>query len=151
MNHKAENKISKVALKGMKSVVASSLKKSGLDSGSSKQAASVIVNNTIGVKSETSHPLRGSVPSHPKVTVQVNSGNLAAGFGVRSKTTLGHDPLRLQNRASVRSMPSPSASVEIDMPIVNKEHLQMQVGGSVKVEKNRKPAYGVRGEIRARF
>lgn len=152
MNHKTENKIGKIAHKGLTSAVASSMKRGGLNSQASKQAASVLVKNMTGVKSGAPNSHQPSSASlKPKVSVQVNSGNIAAGFGVRGKAVLSTHPLEMRQKASIRTMTSPNASIELNMPVINKEHFSVQVGGTVKFEKDRKPEYGVKGELNAKF
>ena len=118
MNRKQQQKTGKAVIKAMKSAMASPLKKAGLDSGSSKQAAAVIVNNAFGVKSAAqAADNKAFALSNPSATLQVNSGKVAAGHGVRGQVTVSGAPLGIQNKMSVRSMSSPNASIEINLPI----------------------------------
>lgn len=149
MNYKKENKLGRGIYKGMKTGVSSVMKATGLDSGISKQAAAVVINNALGLKSDTGTPSY-TVPK-PSVSVQVNSGNIAAGHGIRGKVSVGQEPLRFQQKASIRTMSSPNASIELNFPIASKEHFRMHVRSSLKIEKGKKPGYGVGSEIKAEF
>lgn len=152
MNRKQQQKTGKAVIKAMKSAMASPLKKAGLDSGSSKQAAAVIVNNAFGIKSAAqAADNKAFALSNPSATLQVNSGKVAAGHGVRGQVTVSGAPLGIQNKMSVRSMSSPNASIEINLPIVNKKNFSVHVGGSVKLERHRSPEYKVKGEAKFGF
>ena len=149
MNHQKENKLDRTLYKGMKTGVSSVMKTTGLDSGTSKHAAAVVINSALGLKPNNGTPSY-TAPA-PSVSVQVNSGNIAAGHGIRGKASVGQEPLRFQQKASIRTMSSPNASIELNFPVASKEHFRMQVGGSVKIEKNKKPEYRVGSEIKAEF
>ena len=111
--------------------------------------AAVVINSALGLKPNNGTPSY-TAPA-PSVSVQVNSGNIAAGHGIRGKVSVGQEPLRFQQKANIRTMSLPNASIELNLPIASKEHFRMQVGGSVKIEKNKKPEYRVGSEIKAEF
>lgn len=133
----------------METGASSAMKPTGLDSGIRKQAASVMINRALGLKPNTGTPSY-TTPA-PSVSIQANTGNIAAGHGIRGKASLGHDPLRFQQNASIRTMASPNASIELNLPIASKEHFHMKVGASAKIEKNKKPEFRVEGKIKADF
>ena len=66
---------------------ARAMKTTGLDSGTSKHAAAVVINSALGLKPKNGTPSY-TAPA-PSVSVQVNSGNIAAGHGIRGKASLG--------------------------------------------------------------
>ena len=152
MNNKQQQKTGKIIVRTTKSIVASPLKKNGLDSGISKEAAATIVNNVFGIKSAEPAPNNAAfVPAKPSVTMQVNSGNVVAGYGARGQVTVNSDPLRIQKKASIRTMSSPNTSIEYNLPIMSRENFSVHVGGAVKVERHRRPEYKAKAEIKLRY
>lgn len=55
MNHQKENKLGRVLYKGMKTGISSVMKTTGLDSGTSKHAAAVVIDSALGFKAQERH------------------------------------------------------------------------------------------------
>ena len=150
MNYKTETKVAKQVLRVMKSAAAAPLKKAGVPSAMSKEAASSILDNAIGGRQKAVNESTNGTPGI-RATVAVNSGAIVAGHGLQGRATLSTSPLHFQTKERIRRMDSPGASLEISLPVVSGKNMELNVGAQFKVEKGREPEGRLSAGLKGKF